>query len=58
MTKMTCTKCGVEHDVDATKLNWSVLCPGCRPVVTTSAREWLRLKGKAAARKRQKAVRK
>jgi len=54
---MKCTKCEAMHEVDPTKVGWSVLCGECRPVWTMKHRGWMREKHKGMVRKRKRAIR-
>jgi len=52
-----CTKCGETHEVDTSKVGWSVLCERCRPEWDMRRRGWMREKHKAMVSKRKRAMR-
>jgi len=57
MVTVSCTKCGTQHEVDATKLGWSVLCADCRPTWGMKHRGWMRERHKEMVRKRKREIR-
>jgi len=56
MTTMKCPKCGLDHEVDPSKIGWSVTCESCRPAWGTSQRSWMRLKHKEMVKKRTREI--